>query len=254
MTGTSKRATWSQAVLTSALTYFAHNGGQDLAQFIELLAELPDGVSQINTAPRLASEMANTLTAATVTDSLFGGSGQPVDPNALLAPPPGKTAQISVISFIGLGNDDQKESFVNQLEQELFAWIKQHPAGERPLGVLFVMDEAQIFAPSRGTILCTKSTLNLAAQARKYGLGLIFATQAPKKLDNGIPGNAATQFFGRLTAPAQIDAANQIAKARGSDVEDIAKLNAGEFYGAAKVPHLSGSRCRCASVTTRAVH
>lgn len=235
ITGTSKRAAWSQAVLTSALTYFArHGGGQDLSEFIELLAELPDGVSQIDTAPRLAAEMANTLNAAMVTDTLLSGGGQPLDPGALLTPPQGKTAQISVISFIGLDREDQKQGFVNQLQQELFAWIKQHPAGERPLGGLLVMDEAQIFAPSRGTTLSTVSTLNLAAQARKYGLGLIFATQAPKNLHNGIPGNAATQFFGRLTAPAQIDAANQIAKARGSNVGDIAKLNAGEFYGASE--------------------
>ena len=63
------------------------------------------------------------------------------------------------------------------------------------------------------------------------------ATASPAntpKPHNGIPGNAATQFFGRLTAPAQIDAANQIAKALGRNVGDIAKLNAGEFYGASE--------------------
>ena len=49
----------------------------------------------------------------------------------------------------------------------------------------------------------------LAAQARKYGLGLIFATQAPKGLHNRIPGNAATQFVGLLNAPVQIAAARE---------------------------------------------
>ena len=51
---------------------------------------------------------------------------------------------------------------------------------------------------------CTQSTLALASQARKYGLGLVFATQAPKGLHNRIPGNAATQFFGLLNSPVQI--------------------------------------------------
>ena len=68
-------------------------------------------------------------------------------------------------------------------------------------GGLFVMDEAQTFAPSGAMTACTQSTLALASQARKYGLGLVFATQAPKGLHNRIPGNAATQFFGLLNAP-----------------------------------------------------
>ena len=80
----------------------------------------------------------------------------------------------------------------------LFAWIKRHPAGDRPLGGLFVMDEAQTFAPASGKTPCTSSSIALASQARKYGLGLVFATQAPKGLHNQISGNATTQFFGLL--------------------------------------------------------
>ncbi len=72
-------------------------------------------------------------------------------------------------------------------------------------GGLLVMDEAQTFAPSGAMTACTQSTLALASQARKYGLGLIFATQSPKSLHNRIPGNAATQFFGLLNSPVQID-------------------------------------------------
>ena len=70
----------------------------------------------------------------------------------------------------------------------------------------------------------------LASQARKYGLGLLFATQAPKGLHNQIPGNATTQFYGRLNSPAQIDAANDMARAKGSSVGDISQLERGQFY------------------------
>jgi len=52
---------------------------------------------------------------------------------------------------------------------------------------------------------CTLSTIKLASQARKYGLGLVFATQAPKGLHNQIPGNAATQFFGLIVFYARGD-------------------------------------------------
>ena len=77
---------------------------------------------------------------------------------------------------------------------------------------------------------CTESTLALASQARKYGLGLIFATQAPKGIHNRIVGNAATQFYGFLNSPTQIAAAQEVAKAKSSTALDISRLRAGEFY------------------------
>lgn len=165
-----------------------------------------------------------------INDPLFGGTGTPADPGLLLTPTPGKRARVSVVSLIGLPSDEARQSFVNQLQMALFAWIKQHPAGDRPLLGLLVMDEAQTFAPSGAITACTQSTLALASQARKYGLGLIFATQAPKGLHNRIPGNAASQFYGRLNSPIQITAAREMAKAKGGDVPDIARLESGEFY------------------------
>jgi DNA helicase HerA-like ATPase len=112
----------------------------------------------------------------------------------------------------------------------LFAWIKRNPAGDRPLGGLFVMDEAQTFVPSGPMTACTESTLALASQARKYGLGLIFATQAPKGIHNRVVGNAATQFYGFLNSPAQITAAQEVARAKDSTALDISRLRSGEFY------------------------
>jgi hypothetical protein len=233
--GTTAKATRGEAVLRGALRYYGRQrGATTLRGFIGMLHDLPDGVSEINNAGKIATELADTLTAAMVNDPLFGGAGEAADPGVLLTPPPGKRARISVISFIGLPSEEQRQSFVNQLEMALFAWIKKHPAGERPLGGLFVMDEAQTLAPSGAMTACTQSTLNLASQARKYGLGLVFATQSPKGLHNRIPGNAATQFFGLLNAPVQIAAAREMALAKGGDVPDISLLKSGQFYGAAE--------------------
>ncbi|MET8869010.1 hypothetical protein ABZW11_39305 [Nonomuraea sp. NPDC004580] len=131
--------------------------------------------------------------------------------------------------LVGLPSPEQRQSFVSQLQMELFVWFKRHPAQDRPLGALPVTDEAQTFAPATGTAASTRSTVLLASQARKYGLGLVFATQAPKGLHNHIPGNAATQFFGLLNAPIQITAAKEMAKQKGGDVPDISRLGAGQF-------------------------
>jgi DNA helicase HerA-like ATPase len=197
---------------------------------VALLSDLPANASILNRAAETAAELADRLQAVRVNDPLFGGSGEPADPGMLLTPPPGKRARVSVISLVGLPNLEQRQSFVNQLQMALFSWIKRHPAGDRPLGGLFVMDEAQDLAPSIRSTACTQSTLRLVSQARKYGLGLLFATQSPKGLHNSIPGNSTTQFYGLLNSPAQIDAARELAKAKGGDVPDIGRLSAGQFY------------------------
>ncbi|MGI5267748.1 ATP-binding protein [Nonomuraea sp. CA-218870] len=225
------KAHLGRAVLRKALEHYGRGGGATLKGLIALLADLPDGVSELAGAPRVAADVARSLQAAMDNDPLFGGGGEPVDPGRLLTPSPGRRARVSVISFVGLPNDDQRQSFVSQLQMALFAWIRKNPAGDRPLGGLLVMDEAQTFAPGSGRMTaCTHSTLALASQARKYGLGLVFATQAPKGLHNQIPGNAATQFFGLLNAPVHIEAAKEMARAKGGSAPEISRLGAGEFY------------------------
>jgi hypothetical protein len=221
-----------QAVLKQALRGFIRGGGEGFRSFLDYLHALPEGTSPLSNAEKLAAGMADTLYAATVNDPLFGGTGTSVDPATLLTPPAGKRARVSVISLTGLPAEEQRQSFVSQLQMALFAWVKKNPAGNRPLGGLFVMDEAQTFAPSASSTPCLASTLALASQARKYGLGLIFATQAPKGLHNQIPGNASTQFFGFLNAPVQIAAAKEMAIAKGGDVTGIAQLTKGQFFTA----------------------
>ena len=226
------RLSQGRAVLKEALAAYVGGGVGDLPGFLAYLSALPAGASKLASGTKLAADIAQTLLAETVNDPMLGGAGEAVDPSVLLRAASGKRARISVISLVGLPNDEQRQHFVNQLQMALFAWVKKHPAGDRPLGGLFVMDEAQTFAPSGGRTATTESTLALASQARKYGLGLVFATQAPKGLHNRIPGNATTQFFGLLNAPAQIAAAQEMAAQKGGDARGIARLRPGEFFAA----------------------
>jgi hypothetical protein len=225
-----KFAVRGRAVLREALTYYARRGDRDLSRFIDVLAELPEGVSKLSTAVAMAADLAETLRAAMVNDPLLGDPGDATDIAELLTPTPGKRARISVVNFVGLPSEEQRNGFVSQLQLELFAWIKRNPAVDRPLGALFVMDEAQTIAPSGTSTAGTQTTILLASQARKYGLGLLLATQAPKGVHNQVVGNATTQFYGRLNSPAQIAAAMEMARAKGSSIGDISKLERGQFY------------------------
>jgi hypothetical protein len=199
--GSTDKAAMGQAVLRQALRFFARLREKDLSAFIGVLSALPEGVSALDGADRIAASMARSLTAAIVNDPLFGGSGEPVDPGLLLTPPVGKRARISVISFVGLPSDEQRQGFVDQLQMALFAWIKTNPAGDRPLGGLFVMDEAQTLAPSGAMTACTLSTIKLASQARKYGLGLVSSVSFSKACIE--PGDVIAQAPSAQTLVAQ---------------------------------------------------
>ena len=219
-----------RAVLKEAVRAYVRSGRESLSGLFGYLAALPEGVSQLEDAEKLAASMSQTLLAGSINDPMFGDEGTALDPTTLFTPAEGKVARVSVISFAGLPNLEQQQQFISQLQLAVFTWIKAHPAGDRPLGGLFVMDEAQNFAPSSGTTPSSATTLALASQARKYGLGLLYATQAPKGLHNRISGNCTTQFVGFLNASAQIAAANELAASRGGGLAQISKLRTGEFY------------------------
>jgi hypothetical protein len=208
----------------------ARDGGGTLAELVELLAEPPGDIVNSRTN-RLAVEMADTLEAAMETDPLLGESSASADPGVLLTPSSGKSARISVISFIGLSNDGPAR-FVSRLQAALFSWFRAHPAGDRPLGGLLVMDEAQNFVPSGRSNPSTASTVELIRQIRKYGLGIILASQMPKGINNEAVGNTANQFVGRLTVPVQIAAAEEMARARNAVLDNLGGLAAGTFYAA----------------------
>ncbi|WP_027341143.1 ATP-binding protein [Hamadaea tsunoensis] len=227
---TGGRATQQLGVLSRALERYAREGGRNLAGLIEMLGDAPADI--VNTRTRkLAEQMADTLEAALDTDPLFGESGTPVDPGVLLTPSAGKSARISVISFVGLSREGSAR-FVSRLQGALFSWFRANPTNDRPLGGLLVMDEAQNFVPSGASTPSTDSTVEIIRQIRKYGLGVVLASQAPKGINNQALGNTANQFIGRLTAQTQLEAAQMMAQSRNADLKDLGSLPMGTFYSA----------------------
>jgi hypothetical protein len=224
--GAGQKTLLKQGVLADALRAFAKSGGGALHDLIGLLADLPEDISRIGDAPKLAEEIANQLLAAIATNPLLQSAGSSLDPQRLFHGRDGKT-RISIINLAGLGSNEARQSFVNQLQMTLFTWIKQNPS---PTGRLYVLDEAQNFAPSQVGTASKASALSLVAQARKYGLGMIFATQLPKGIDNAIVSNCTTHVYGRMSAPATIQATQELMAAKGGAAEDIARLTRGEFY------------------------
>src|SRR5208337_4295854 len=190
-----------QGVLSSSLRHFAKQGGGRLADFIALLDDLPPeaGLGLANES-KLADQMADALKSAVETNPLLRSTGTVLDPAVLFGDDrPSGRVRISVINFVGLPALEAQRHFLNQLAMTLFSWIKRNPnPGPRPLRGLLVIDEAKDFVPSLKTSACKEGLMRLAAQARKYHLGLIFATQNPKDIENKIVANCSTHYYGKL--------------------------------------------------------
>jgi len=227
--GTSAAAQKRSGVLSSALEYYADKGWGDLNGFINLLSDLPEEAGGgITRSGKLAQEMADALKARVQTDPMLSQSGTALDPSVLfgLDGPENKT-RISVLSLVGLTDLESQHQFLNQLSINLFAWIKKNPATIRGL---LVIDEAKDFIPANRSTLCSQSIIRLCAQARKYGLGLVFATQEPKSIDHKVIANCLNQFYGRANSLAAIGAVREQIRLRGGTGEGIPTLVKGEFY------------------------
>lgn len=220
-----------RGVLVAALKHHAAAGGGGLDALIEVLEALPPEASGADAqAPRLAVEMASLLRAQQQSDPLWKQAGPPLEPGELLGIGAART-RISVINLTGLSSLDAQQSFVNALAMTLFGWICRHPASpEQPLRALLVLEEAKDFVPSRHKTLCKDSLLRLAAQARKYGLGLVFASQEPQSIDHYIVASCATQIYGKAGSAPAIERVQDQLKARGGRGQDIARLTPGQFY------------------------
>lgn len=236
-------------IVGSAMKWMARNGGGGLEVLAETLSELPEDSGALDIhekAQRMASEMAAHLKGTLVTSPLLAGSGDVTDIGQLLTGSNGKT-RISVVNLSGFGDNlEDQQQFINQLAMTLFGWIKKNPANG--LGGLFVMDEAKDFIPSQRTTPCKDSMIRYAAQARKYGMGLIIATQEPKSVDTKIISNTGTQFFGRLNSPATIEAAESLLDKYGV----IRGLTRGCFY--LKSVEMGGASVRMAAPMCLSYH
>lgn len=220
-----------QGLLVETLRFFAQTEGKDLKPFITLLSDLPEGVSSIQGAEKMAADMADHLRAAIAKNPLFGSDATPLDPGMLLSASKAGRVALSVINFSGLPNDEDKQALVNQLNMALFSWLKRHPEPvDRPINGLYVIDEAQNFVPSQRSTQSSESTTALISQARKYGLGMVLATQQPKGLHNAVISNCTTHAYGKMNSPAAISAIRELGNAKGAQLSDIGALERGHFY------------------------
>ncbi len=232
--GSGARATKARAILTAAVQRFGARKGGSLHDLIELMREPSDDIIEgYKDGHKIAQDIAELLYASTKNDPLIGGEGTPLDPTQLLRASVPDKQRISVINLSGLQGLDVQQKFVNQLAMTLFTHIKQHPAKPGRLLGLFVIDEAKDFMPSNKSTACKENLVRLVAQARKYGLGMLFASQAPKSIDHNIVANCSTLLVGKANSPTAIETVQRLLQEKGGIGgvgHDVGKLKTGVFY------------------------
>jgi hypothetical protein len=231
--GQSQASQHKLGILSKALRYLARHGGGKLGELIELLGDLPpDAGLGVANESKLAKQIADALKVQRETNPMLRSVGPPLDPAVLLGDEESSDrTRISVINLVGLPGLDAQRYFLNQLAMTLFSWIKKNPDPcGRPLRGLLVIDEAKDFVPSQKASVCRESLVRLVAQARKYHLGLVFATQNPKDIDHRIVANASTHFYGKVNSPTAIETVRGLIQMKGGSGEDVPRLSRGQFY------------------------
>jgi hypothetical protein len=221
-----------KGVLTGAIQHFARVGGHTLPELINFLRDLPfEAQNGISKASKQAQDMADMLQATVLSSKILMPESGGTDIAELLGLGQPKT-RVSVVSLAGLSETNgDRLAFVNQLAVVLFTWIRKNPAtAAGQVRGLLVVDEAKDFIPSVKSTPCKESLMRVAAQARKYGFGLMLATQNPTDIDHKAAGQCATQFFGRAASPNVINAMREAIEQRGGNAPDLTRLGKGQFY------------------------
>ena len=125
-----------------------------------------------------------------------------------------------------------KEALVNQVLRRIFdgaVALRQGLDEPRVPGpVLVVVEEAHQFAPPQNTD-CKEIISQIAAEGRKFGVGLGIISQRPGKIDENVLSQCNTQITLKITNPKDQNAIANASETMSADfMKDLPGLNVGE--------------------------
>jgi hypothetical protein len=138
----------------------------------------------------------------------------------------GMTPRWLVHNVSGMDVTAKRQTTANLIEA-LFNWRKQGIIGK----FIIFIDEAQWYAPQGEKAESKRTMMMLAAEGRKFGMGAVFITQRPARLEKSIISQCNVAFIHKLTNPHDINqaASNVPGMARGTR-EMLPYLETGECF------------------------
>jgi len=137
-----------------------------------------------------------------------------------------KKGQISVIDLSGLEAVDQ-QVVASIIAREIFEARKRRDRRMPP--VLLILEEAHKFIPSGFSTASSSTFKRIAAEGRKFLVGLGIISQRPSKLDADVLSQCNTQIIMRLINPNDQNYVKNVSEGiSSSDLETIRGLGQGE--------------------------
>ncbi len=124
---------------------------------------------------------------------------------------------VKVFDLSGLDYVDQ-QALVAVIVDQVLKFVMRH----RSNSVLFVIEEAHNFAPSRGDSLSLGPLLKVAREGRKFGVGLLVISQRPARVHPDLLSQCMTQIFKRMVNPNDLKYVRDVLE--NVDVEDLWEL------------------------------
>jgi hypothetical protein len=160
-------------------------------------------------------------------------AGATLDVASMLSWAPSGRVPVNVVYTGGLRNTVERDLVVATLCEDVYHWMTAQPSGDLRL-VLYIDEVAGLCPPHPRNPPAKKFLSLLFRQARKYGVGLIVATQNVTDLDYKALGQANTWALGRLLARQDLDRVRHLVAslhpvAPEAVMDEIPSLRPGQF-------------------------
>jgi len=209
---------------------------KDMAHLAEIVLNPPSEIVQklqSFVTKREPQEIARKLRFLTVgTPSLMFQKGVQIDMDMFMDNSDGKVP-LNIIYMNTLSSTNDKQFFLATLLRELYCWMLKNPSED--IQLLFYVDEIAPYIPPYPRNPPPKEAYAfLFKQARKYGIGLIAATQNITDIDYKALAQVNTWCLGRMMTQQDISRVKQIIQSidpthAETVLQKLPSLRTGEF-------------------------
>jgi hypothetical protein len=207
---------------------------KDVGALSALLGREPPAETERLLSQRERTSLVRRAKAMTVgAKGLLFTAGPSLGVESMLSWAPTGRVPVNIVYTGGLRNSAERDLVVATLCEDVYHWMTSNPAGDLRL-VLYIDEVAGLCPPHPRNPPAKKFLSLLFRQARKYGVGLIVATQNVTDLDYKALGQANTWALGRLLAKQDLNRVRHlVASLHPTDpdrvMEVIPALRPGQF-------------------------
>jgi hypothetical protein len=132
-----------------------------------------------------------------------------------------------VIVDLSSVRQEERRYLVASVLRRIWNYIDER---KQPVNTLVVIDEAHNYTCQQGCSPSNELIERTAREGRKWGLGLVLASQRIIDFSTDVRNNINTFFFSKLQTPGDLDNLKGVLDLGGIEYEDIAILATREFY------------------------